>query len=150
MDSRAARVLTRDYPVYLKGKVTMTEATPAPAAPLSEADDKLWAGLSHLGGIILAFVAPLLIWIILKDRGARTAVESKEALNFQITVAIGQVAIFIINAILTAVTLGLWGLIGWILPLALWVVALIFSIMGFQKVNAGGSYRYPFALRLIK
>lgn len=128
----------------------MTEATPAPAAPLSEADDKLWAGLSHLGGIILGFLAPLLIWIILKDRGARTAVESKEALNFQITVVIGQIAIFIINAILTTVTLGLWGLIGWVLPLALWVVALIFSIIGFQKVNAGGSYRYPFALRLIK
>jgi len=128
----------------------MTEATPAPAAPLSEADDKLWAGLSHLGGIILGFLAPLLIWIILKDRGARTAVESKEALNFQITVVIGQIALFILNAILTAVTLGLWTLIGWIFPVALWVVALIFSIIGFQKVNAGGSYRYPFALRLIK
>ena len=128
----------------------MTEATPAPAAPLSEADDKQWAGLSHLGGIILGFVGPLIVWLIFKDRGARTAVESKEALNFQITVAIGQVAVFIVNAILTAVTLGLWGLIGWVLPLALWVVSLIFSIQGFQKVNAGGAYRYPFALRLIK
>lgn len=127
----------------------MTAATPAPAAPLSEADDKLWAGLSHLGGIF-GFLPALLIWLILKDRGAKTGVEAKEALNFQIAIAIGQVALFIINAILTAVTLGIWGLIGWILPFGLWVVGIIFSIVGFTKVNGGGSYRYPVTIRLIK
>ena len=57
---------------------------------------------------------------------------------------------FIINAILTAVTFGIWGFIGWLLPLAVWVMSLIWSIMGFQKVNAGGSYRYPVSIRLIK
>ena len=37
-----------------------------------------------------------------------------------------------------------------IYPLAVWVVSLIWSILGFQKVNAGGSYRYPVSIRLIK
>ena len=32
----------------------------------------------------------------------------------------------------------------------IWVAAIILSIIGFTKVNAGGSYRYPFAIRLIK
>ncbi|CAN5527758.1 DUF4870 domain-containing protein [soil metagenome] len=130
----------------------MTTPAPQPAAagaPLTEAEDKQWASFAHLGGI-LGFLPSLIIWLIFKDRGTKTNVEAKEALNFQITAAIAQVAVFIINAILTAVTLGFWGLIGWILPLAVWVGSLIWSIMGFQKVNAGGSYRYPFALRLLK
>jgi hypothetical protein len=132
----------------------MTDATPQPvapqpAAPLTPAEDKQWASFAHLGGI-LGFLPSLIIWLILKDRGSVTNVEAKEALNFQITVAIGQVAVFIVNAILTAVTLGFWGLVGWLLPLAVWVISVIFSIQGFTKVNAGGSYRYPFSIRLIK
>jgi len=137
----------------LKGNDHMTDATPQPApaaaAPLTPAEDKQWASFAHLGGI-LGFLPSLIIWLIFKDRGTVTNVEAKEALNFQITVAIAQVAVFIVNAILTAVTLGFWGLVGWLLPLAVWVISLIWSIQGFQKVNAGGSYRYPFALRLIK
>jgi uncharacterized Tic20 family protein len=129
--------------------MTTPAPQPAAAAPLSEAEDKQWASFAHLGGI-LGFLPSLIIWLIFKDRGPKTDVEGKEALNFQITVAIAQVAAFIVNAILTAVTFGIWGLIGWILHLAIWVLSLIWSIMGFQKVNAGGSYRYPFALRLIK
>jgi len=126
-----------------------TPATPAPAAPLTPAEDKQWASFAHLGGII-GFLPSLIIWLVFKDRGAVTNVEAKEALNFQIAVAIAQVAVFIINAILTAVTLGFWGFVSWLLPLAVWVLSLIWSIMGFQKVNAGGSYRYPVSLRLIK
>ena len=127
----------------------MTDATPQPAAQLSTSEDNQWASFAHLGGII-GFLPSLIIWLVFKDRGAFTNVEAKEALNFQITAAIGQVAVFIINAILTAVTFGIWGFIGWLLPLAVWVMSLIWSIMGFQKVNAGGSYRYPVSIRLIK
>ncbi|PZQ88307.1 MAG: DUF4870 domain-containing protein [Leifsonia xyli] len=125
------------------------QSAPQPAAPLTEAEDKQWASFAHLGGII-GFLPSLIIWLIFKDRGVRTNVEAKEALNFQISVTIAQVAIFILNSVLTAVTLGFWGLIGWILPLGVWVASLIFSIMGFSKVNAGGSYRYPVNIRFIK
>lgn len=125
------------------------QPAPQPAAPLTEAEDKQWASFAHLGGII-GFLPSLIIWLIFKDRGVRTNVEAKEALNFQISVTIAQVAIFILNSVLTAVTLGFWGLIGWILPLGVWVASLIFSIMGFSKVNAGGSYRYPVNIRFIK
>ncbi|MGN6502736.1 MAG: DUF4870 domain-containing protein [Pseudolysinimonas sp.] len=129
--------------------MTTPAPQPAAAAPLSEAEDKQWASFAHLGGI-LGFLPALIIWLIFKDRGAKTNVEGKEALNFQITVAIAQVAAIILNAILTAVTFGIWALIGGLIHLAIWVLSLIWSIMGFSKVNAGGSYRYPVALRLIK
>lgn len=128
---------------------TPPPAAPQPAAPLSEAEDRQWASFAHLGGII-GILPALIIFLVFKDRGAFTRDESKEALNFQIAVLIGQIAILIINSILTAVTFGIWGFIGWILPLGLWVLSLIWSIMGFTKAKDGTAYRYPVSLRLIK
>jgi uncharacterized Tic20 family protein len=124
-------------------------AAPQPAPPLTEAEDKQWASFAHFGGV-LGILPALIIWLIFKDRGAKTNVEGKEALNFQIALVIAWVALFILTAILTAVTLGIFGLIAPILYLALWAVQVIFSIMGGVKVNAGGSYRYPVSIRLIK
>lgn len=132
----------------------MTDATPQPAAPqpaapLSDAEDRQWASFAHLGGI-LSFLVPLIIWLVFKERGRFTNTEAKESLNFQITIAIAHVAIFILNTILAAVTLGFWALVGWLLPLALIVVTIIFCIQGFIKTKDGQPYRYPFAIRLIK
>jgi len=114
-------------------------AAPQPAAPLSEAEDKQWASFAHLGGI-LSFVPVLIIWLVFKDRGPKTNAEGKEALNFQLTLLIGYIA----GAILTII------LIGPLIWFATWIVGLIFSIIGFTKVNAGESYRYPFNIRFIK
>ncbi|QYH35943.1 DUF4870 domain-containing protein [Salinibacterium sp. M195] len=132
----------------------MTDATPQPAAPqpaapLTEAEDKQWASFAHLGGII-SFPPALIIWLVFKARGAFTNTEAKEALNFQITLAIAQVALFIIGSILTVVTLGLFAIVQTLLSFAIWAVGLIFSIIGFTKAKDGEHYRYPFALRLIK
>ena len=127
----------------------MTAPTPASAAPLSTAEDNQWASFAHLGGI-LSFLPSLIIWLVFRERGAFTNQEAEEALNFQITVTIGHIAIAIINSILLVVTVGFWGLISWLFPLALFVITVIFCIQGFLKAKDGVAYRYPFALRLIK
>ena len=132
----------------------MTDANPQPAAPqpaaqLTEAEDKQWASFAHLGGI-LGFLPALIIWLVFKDRGAFTNTEAKEALNFQITLAIGQVALFVLGLVLTAVTFGLFAIVQTLLSFALWALGLVFSIIGFTKEKEGNNYRYPFALRLIK
>ncbi|MBN9140125.1 MAG: DUF4870 domain-containing protein [Micrococcales bacterium] len=114
-------------------------AQPQPAAPLTEAEDKQWASFAHLGGII-GFLPSLIIWLIFKDRGPKTNVEAKEALNFQLTLLIAHVVAWILYIIL----------IGMFIDIAAWIVGLIFSIIAFTKVNAGESYRYPFAIRFIK
>ncbi len=116
-------------------------AQPQPAAPLTEAEDKQWASFAHLGGIL--FILPsLIIWLVFKDRGPKTNVEGKEALNFQITVAIAYVA----SLILAGISFGIL----FFLPFLVWVASIIFSILGFVKVNNGGSYRYPVSIRFIK
>lgn len=121
---------------------------PAAAAPLTETEDKQWASFAHLGGII-GILPALIIWLVFKDRGRFTNEEGKEALNFQITLAIAQVAIVIVSTFLAAVTFGIGALLGglgWVVA----IISIILSIMAFMKTKDGIPYRYPFALRLIK
>lgn len=122
--------------------------SPSAAAPLSESEDKQWASFAHLGGI-LGVLPSLIIWLVFKDRGRFTNEEGKEALNFQITLAIAQIAIVILSTFLAAITFGIGGIfggLGWVVA----IVSIIFSILGFLKAKDGIPYRYPFALRLIK
>ncbi|MDQ1572366.1 MAG: uncharacterized protein QOF79_3040 [Actinomycetota bacterium] len=132
----------------------MTDPAPqpaaAPGAPLSASDDKLWASLAHFGGLL--YILPsLIIYLVLKDRGERTRVEAKEALNWQITFLIIWVVWIIIASILTIPFLlaGISFLIG-LIGFLIWAVNAVFSILGGVKVQQGGSYRYPFAFRWVK
>jgi uncharacterized protein len=138
----------------------VTEYQPAaPAQPLSPADEKLWSTLAHIGNII-GFLPSLLIFLILGPRSPRVRTESREALNFVITVAIAEVALWIVgaifNALYTVTPSGIdlvFVLLGFIVGLAqfaLWVLLVVLSIVAAVRVNAGGSYRYPFALRLVR
>jgi uncharacterized Tic20 family protein len=130
----------------------MTEPQPAaPAAPLSEAEDKQWASFAHFGNI-LSFVAPLIIWLIFKDRGTKSNVEGKEALNWGINVAGLLVANVILSVIFGFIpVIGLiWVFLSPLIWIAIVVLNVIFSIMGGIKVNGGGSYRYPVNIRWIK
>jgi uncharacterized Tic20 family protein len=98
--------------------------------------------LTHLSGLVFGLIVPLIVWLIHKDRADKAYLngEAKEALNFQITVAIAWIACWILQFIL----------IGFVLLGVLWLVNLIFCIVAAVKVSAEGHYRYPFALRLIK
>ena len=121
----------------------MSEVPPPPAQPAPVAANPNQAGAwAHLG-LILSFIVPLIIWLVGKDTNPVTNREGKEALNAGIWQAIYLVAYQIVNAILLVVTLGFWGLIGWIPPVALWVFIIVFGIQGFQKVNAGGAFTWP-------
>ncbi|KGM17215.1 hypothetical protein N867_08155 [Actinotalea fermentans ATCC 43279 = JCM 9966 = DSM 3133] len=100
----------------------------------------MWAMLSHVGGILFSFIAPLIIWLMFKERGRFVEEQSKEALNFQITLIIG----YIISGILMII------LIGAILFFVVWLAAIIFGIMAAIAANKGEAYRYPVAIRLIK
>ena len=112
---------------------------PAAGAPLTAEQDRQWASLAHLGGILF-FPPALIIWLVFKDRGPFTNTEGKEALNFQIT----MIGAEIIGYILTPV------LIGALIVPAVYIVRVVFSILGFLKAKDGIPYRYPLAIRLIK
>ena len=108
--------------------------------PLRPDEERLWSTLAHVGGIVASFVAPLVIWLVFKDRSRFTDDQAKEALNFQITVAIG----YVVGTILTVI------LIGVVILFAVWVATLVFCILGAVSANQGKPYRYPICIRLIK
>ena len=119
---------------------TAPQYAAAAPAPLSDSDQRLWATLAHIGPIIIGFVAPLVIWLIYKDRGRYVADQAKEALNFQITVTIAAT----ISSIL------IFAFIGIVLLPAVLIVALVLMIMAAIAANKGEAYRYPVTLRLVK
>lgn len=123
----------------------MTAAPPAPAG-VPSAEEKQWGLFSHLSalsGMIIplgSVLGPLIIWQVKKDTLPFAADQAKEALNFNITVAIA----LIVSFLLTFVVIGLL-----LLPLV-GLAWLILTILAAIKANEGVAYRYPFALRLIK
>ncbi|HEY8230520.1 MAG TPA: DUF4870 domain-containing protein [Rhodanobacteraceae bacterium] len=116
--------------------------TPIPPVAGGSTEDRNLAMLTHLSGIILGFIVPLIVWLVNKDNAAKSylTTESKEALNFQLTILIGYVICWILTFIL----------IGALLWFIVWIVNLVFCILAAVAVSSKGSYRYPFALRLIK
>jgi uncharacterized Tic20 family protein len=112
----------------------------AAAAPMSDTDQRLWAMLSHLGGILFGIIPSLVIWLVYKDKSRFVEEQAKEALNFQITILIGMV----VSGVLTLI------LIGFVLMAVIGIADLVFCIIAGLAANKGEAYRYPFALRLIK
>lgn len=117
-------------------------ATPPPVSGGAPQDDRNIAMLTHLSGILLGFIVPLIIWLVNKDNAGKgwLVAQAKEALNFQILVAI----VYVICSVLMVV------LIGFLLfPLA-WVANLVFCILAGLAASKGENYRYPISLRLIQ
>jgi uncharacterized Tic20 family protein len=128
-----------------------------PPAGAPSAEERQWAMFAHLSallGVLVTgwvggwgwFLGPLIIWLVKKDTMPFVNDQAKEALNFNITIAI----IFVILTILGVVTLGVGFLIAFPLMVIIGIAALVFIILAAIKANEGVAYRYPFTLRLIK
>ena len=129
-----------------------------PVVDAPSADQRQWAMFAHLSALLGAiltgafghgwgcFIGPLIIWLVKKDTMPFVDDQGKEALNFNITVAIAS----LILLLLSIVTLG----VGLIIAIPLWIILgiawLVFTIIASIKANEGVRYRYPFTLRLIK
>lgn len=124
----------------------------------------LWTGPSNFCFIllILAAVPSVIFYFVYKDRGAWTAQESKEALNFQIWVAMASVVLWIVasiiyNAVATSIFTGGYGgfnVVSIVVSLAVAALAALnawFSWNGYNAVKGNSAYRYPILpVRFIK
>ncbi|MHC4904693.1 MAG: DUF4870 domain-containing protein, partial [Planctomycetota bacterium] len=86
-------------------------------------------------------IGPLILWLIKKEDFAFVDDQGKEALNFQISLAI--------YALASSVTLCFPPLFVLII-IGLMIVNLIFIIIASIESNKGKAYRYPICIRLIK
>ena len=120
--------------------------SPPPVVSVPSAEEKQWALFAHLSalvGYIIPFgsiIGPLVIWQIKKNEMPFVDDQGKEALNFQITIAIIAIVCLLLVLILIGILL-LW---------ALAIVNLVLIIIAALAANNGQAYRYPFAFRFIK
>jgi hypothetical protein len=108
-------------------------------------EDKNWAVAAHLSGFagyVAPFgnvIAPLVIWQVFKLKSAHVSREAREALNFQITIALAAIVGFVLCFVL----------IGFLLVGALVIADVALMIIAAIKASEGTPFRYPFTLRLI-
>ena len=125
----------------------MTEqTTPVTPPGLPSPEARKWALIAHLSGFLGclspfgSLSGPLLVWQLKKDQDVFIDDQGKEAMNFQISVAIAA----LISVLLMVIVIGF---------LLIWVViigAVILMIIAAIKANEGKAYRYPFCWRIIK
>ncbi|GEA83872.1 MAG: DUF4870 domain-containing protein [Cellulomonas sp.] len=120
-------------------------AAPPPPAfnapqPLRPDEEKTWAILGHLLPFVFSFLAPLVIWLVFKGRGAYLEHQAKESLNFQLTLLI----VYIVGSILLLVVVGI------VILIAAGIGALVLQIMAAVAASKFEWYRYPVSIRFIK
>jgi len=86
---------------------------------------------------VVGFLAPLIVYLMKKDQSSFVTAHAKESLNFQITVFLLVIILFIT-------------IIGILLIWVVGILALVLVIMATIKASEGKLYKYPFSLRLIK
>ncbi len=123
-------------------------------------------------------IAPIVLWAINKDRSDFIDHHGKQALNFQISLMIYHLLLFLIIGIPFAIlnVEASWDLfhltfrndnffwdsfkhihgnIFWLITagsllIALWIYGIIYSIMAAIKANEGNYYKIPFSIQIIK
>ncbi len=149
-----------------------------PAAPLTT-EERNWAMASHLSALVaiagLPFghvVGPLIVYLIKHKESAFVAEHSRSSLNYQITVSIAAVLAIIVGIIVFAAVIAVAGIASphtsdaastaagvgilalWIIIFgvvaSLFIVSLVFIIMGTMAAGAGKPYTYPFAIKFVR
>ena len=125
------------------------DVPPPPIGPSRE--ERQWALFANLSALLAGlltghwlgvgcFIGPLIIWLAKREGMPFVDDQAKEALNFNITVAIAALVCGLLMFVL----------IGFVLLPILGVLWLVCVILAAIKANEGERYRYPFALRFIK
>lgn len=100
-------------------------------------EEKLAAVAVHVTAIFFEFLAPIVGYFFLKDKGPFVLHHAKESLNFSITVLIFA----------TLLTLSIVGLLFiWLVP-TYWVICRIIAAL---QTSQGKFFKYPLTIRFIK
>jgi uncharacterized protein len=136
---------------------------PGPAGPPGppphrsglSSDVRGWGVAAHLSAfvgawVVLAFLGPLVVWLLGRERHGFVDHHAKEALNFNLTLLVVMVVGGLLAVVGAVLTLGLGLLV--ILPVAAavglgWIVLTIIAAV---KAWDGEAYRYPLTIRFVR
>ena len=133
---------------------------PVPGRAVMRPDQqRLWATLAHLSPIAAGLLTvatsgflwtgvlgPLIIFLVLKDRGGFVRAQALEALNFQIIPTI----VYVVGFLFGVITFTFGFIITIPIMVAVGIVVLVFQIIAAVRANQGVEYRYPLSWRLVK
>lgn len=105
----------------------------------SERSTSTW---TQVGAIFTAWIVPLIIFLVKKDESPFIREQSRQSLNFQLTLIIA----YIIADVIAVITLGF----GAIFYLVIWIVALVFMIIAAVAANKGEVYKVPMSIQFVK
>lgn len=109
-------------------------------------NSRTWAMFLHfsvfLGYFVPVFglIAPILIWQLKKGEMPALDAHGKMVVNFMISMIIYSIISFFL----------LFVLIGWVLYLALFIIGIVFPIIGGIKANNGELWNYPLVIPIVK
>ena len=109
-------------------------------------DARKWAMFCHFSAFLGmwfpfgSLIGPLILWQMKRESDPFIDDQGKEAMNFQITVAIASAICYVLMFVL----------IGFALIGLLFIGAVVLVVIAGVKANDGVTYRYPFTWRPIK
>lgn len=122
----------------------MSELSSSGVAPGLSQTVRNWALGAHLSALIgawvaLAFVGPLVVWLIKRDEHPFIATHAREALNFNLSVLLYGVMAWVLSLLLIGIPLLIGIGIAW----------LVLTIVATVKASKGQGYRYPLTIRFV-
>jgi uncharacterized protein len=140
-------------------------AQPVPTAPpLSPAEEKQWAMLTHLISLFAGILPAIIFWVIYRDRGPFVRAHTTTEFNLQLTVAAVSVLGFVLcfvpffTTIATTSTpqspgmppaFGLF-FVGYFLILGVKLVAFVMGIVASVAASKGKHYRYKGVIQFVR
>ena len=112
----------------------------APQPPVSVSDEKTWGVLMHVGSLFIGFLAPLIVWLIYRERSQTLDQQGRTALNWQISALIYAV----VSSVLMIV------LVGFFTIFAVAILDIVFCIVAAVKAGDREAWRYPLAIPFLR
>jgi len=115
---------------------------------MDQSRERNLAVVSHLGGLVpfllFPILIPFLVWILKGDESTFVNEQSREALNFQISLLIYWVVSVMLIFTIIGIPIAIVAFIVFV------ITNVICSIKGAVRTSKGLTYKYPMNLRLLK
>jgi uncharacterized Tic20 family protein len=109
----------------------------ASSRPWTPEEEKTASILIHAISIVLELIAPIIGYVVFKEKGPYVNHHSKESLNFSLTLLL----FYVILAV---------SVVGWVVIWAVPIYSTIFRIIAAVKASQGDFYKYPMTIHFIK
>jgi uncharacterized Tic20 family protein len=116
-----------------------TAPTAAPAAQ-SASDDQLMAALAH-AGILITVIVALIIWLTQKDKSKYVKYQAKQALVYQVIVAVVMPITGVMISVIGIFTLGI-GLILYLPWMIVMAAVVLYGLYAAWETYQGKDFKY--------